>query len=121
MLNSLPSDITRQIAQGCRGTGDYAGNGASEFFVLGRGGLPPQPSDPLSTDALIGNESMTRTGGENHSVITNSSTLEPSTSDPLVQAQGWIVNAQGEIELTAYPSNVAAQMFRSIAATCHMP
>ncbi len=67
--------VPPQPARGCQTSGQRA----SRFVITGRGGLPPSPSDRVSS---IGEDNF-------------DSTLEP------VEAQGWIINAKGEVELIA--------------------
>ncbi|HEY9834993.1 MAG TPA: filamentous hemagglutinin N-terminal domain-containing protein [Stenomitos sp.] len=73
----------------------------SEFIISGRGGLPPNPSQTLSSNTGWVDFRSSTSGTEN----TSSSALpmKPTGSAPtqLVEAQGWIVNAKGEVELTA--------------------
>ena len=118
-LTILPTtlvDVTREIAQGCAGAG---GNfGKSEFYITGRGGLPPHPGEPLQAEALIPRRASQESRGENYSTSSNPKHSEPSTLDPLEQAQGWIVNSQGEVELVATPPTTS-QTYRSTSATCY--
>jgi len=59
-------------ARSCQTTGQRT----SRFVITGRGGLPPSPSERVSSS------------NDNFDVV-----------KPLVEAQGWIINAKGEIEL----------------------
>jgi len=49
-LPAEPVDVTGLIAQGCSAGG---GQGASEFIITGRGGLPPTPRETLSSDTVL--------------------------------------------------------------------
>jgi len=49
-LPAEPVDVTGLIAQGCSSGG---GQGASEFIITGRGGLPPTPRETLSSDTVL--------------------------------------------------------------------
>jgi filamentous hemagglutinin family protein len=66
--------VPPQPARGCQTSGQRA----SRFVITGRGGLPPSPSDRVS-------------GGEN----------DDAAAESLVEAQGWIINPKGEVELVA--------------------
>ncbi|MEO6861855.1 MAG: filamentous hemagglutinin N-terminal domain-containing protein [Microcoleus sp.] len=61
-------------AQACQ-TSDQS---TSRFVITGRGGLPPSPRERVSGEYNF-----------------------EAASEPIVEAQGWIINAKGEIELVA--------------------
>ncbi|WP_448268914.1 two-partner secretion domain-containing protein [Nostoc sp. DSM 114159] len=99
-LIQLPSnliDASRQIAQGCT---PKRGQNASRFIATGRGGLPQSPNEPLQGRAVI-------TGWVDMPPQTTAMTDQLSTasitksSDPIVEAQGWIVDGNGNIMLVA--------------------
>ncbi|MBE9106513.1 filamentous hemagglutinin N-terminal domain-containing protein [Nostoc cf. edaphicum LEGE 07299] len=100
-LIELPSnlvDVSQQIAQGCTPRG---GQNASRFIATGRGGLPQSPNEPLRGRAVI-------TGWVDlppqatHTVTDKSSTASMTkSSDPIVEAQGWILDGNGDIMLVA--------------------
>ena len=72
--------VPPQPARGCQNSGQRA----SRFVITGRGGLPPSPSDRVS-------------GSDEDNF---------EAAEPLLEAQGWIINAKGEVELVANPSVV---------------
>ncbi|NJP21025.1 MAG: S-layer family protein [Hydrococcus sp. CRU_1_1] len=87
---------------------------SSEFTITGRGGLPPRPSEALSSEALISFESLdaeaTTTGTER---VADKSELPPP-------ARGWYVNDRGAVVLAAqapvtspYSSGLTSQNCRS--------
>lgn len=107
-LIQLPSqvvDAERLIDRRCDPTDQNAQR--SSFIVTGRGGLPPNPGDVLRDDALfvdwvtLNSDSVKKTypvtAAPNH-----------STPKPLVEAQGWVVNENGQIILTAQSSTATA-------------
>ncbi|MGB8687000.1 MAG: filamentous hemagglutinin N-terminal domain-containing protein [Microcoleus sp.] len=67
--------VPPQPTQACQNSGPRA----SRFVITGRGGLPPTPRERVSR------------GSENDDV----------EAEPLVEAQGWIINPKGEVELVA--------------------
>ncbi len=69
------------------------GRESSEFIVTGRGGLPPQPSEALRTRAVAIDRDTLEAGVENRSAGVASTPVTHSTPAPLVEAQGWVVNA----------------------------
>ncbi|MBE9106320.1 S-layer family protein, partial [Nostoc cf. edaphicum LEGE 07299] len=74
---------------------------ANSFIITGRGGLPPNPKDILSPDAVqvdwVTLNPSTREGKS------PPVTIKPTTATPkpIVEATGWVRNAKGELELTA--------------------
>ncbi|MGM3305135.1 two-partner secretion domain-containing protein [Anabaena sp. WFMT] len=92
----LPEDLgdsSRLIAQSCP---VGVQGSASRFVVTGRGGLPPNPGSPLSTDTFLGNAAASSPGNTTTSV-----------SEPPREAQGVAIGPGGEILLTSRPSTLA--------------
>lgn len=92
-LAALPADLVDAsglIAQGCSSREQVA----SEFVVTGRGGLPTNPGDPLSSEAVLSSW-----GAIAPSEV--DSPLETVAPDPFIEAQRLAVNEQGEITLVA--------------------
>ncbi len=91
--------VDTKVAQGCYAGGSQA---QSEFIITGRGGLPPNPGDPLSTDAVDVGLVTLNPNSENRAIqnVTNK-TPKPATPKPIVEATGWVINAKGEVELIA--------------------
>ncbi len=101
-LTNLPIDAldpSRLIAQRCAARSRASPNQENKFTVTQRGGLPPNPNEML----------------QNESVVTNWVTLDPAETKPsanvpttpvsksaqYIEAQGWIIDQQGEVILTA--------------------
>ncbi|MBP0002101.1 MAG: hypothetical protein J7642_00020, partial [Cyanobacteria bacterium SBC] len=82
-LTELPEnpDIPR-LARGCQA----GGVGDARFVNTGRSGVPPNPYEPLSSDALVEDTQLPTSWQED-------------TSEPLVEAQGWTVNDRGQVVL----------------------
>jgi filamentous hemagglutinin family protein len=105
-LIQLPENIvdaTKQIDSSCR-----PGEQQSEFIVTGKGGIPPNPIDAINDEAtwidLRPQGEFFPSGKIPNPVISAQSNL------PLVEAQGWTINANGNMELvaktpTATPNN----------------
>jgi large exoprotein involved in heme utilization and adhesion len=102
-LTNLPTEVvdaSNQMAQNCR-AGAAAASEQSSFVVTGRGGLPPNPKEALSPDAVEVDLVRRNAEGENRSrrdVPTNSTHRTPTR---LVEAQGWVMGNNGEVILTA--------------------
>ncbi|MGB3265024.1 MAG: filamentous hemagglutinin N-terminal domain-containing protein [Microcoleus sp.] len=91
-LPQIPG-VPPQPTQACHNTGPRA----SRFVITGRGGLPPTPRERVSG------------GGENDYVAAES----------LVEAQGWIINAKGEVELVANSPTVVPYSPGAVPPICH--
>ncbi|MGL5135337.1 MAG: filamentous hemagglutinin N-terminal domain-containing protein, partial [Planktothrix sp.] len=102
-LVELPSNLvdpTTLIAARC------SGNEQNQFVITGRGGLPASPNDALSSEPTV---------------INWINLVEPSTISPvetrrgtslrgnIQEAQGWIVRADGVIELVTNPAKGTPQ------------
>ncbi|MEH2089938.1 two-partner secretion domain-containing protein [Nostoc sp.] len=99
-LIQLPSnlvDASQQIAQGCT---PRRRQNASRFISTGRGGLPQSPNEPLRGRAVITGwvDLPTEVTAITDKLPTASMT---KSTDPIVEAQGWIVDANGNIMLVA--------------------
>lgn len=95
----LPQQITKPeevVAQVCPAERKQ---GQSEFIITGRGGLPPRPSEPLSSEALLSFESSpsqaTKISGAEITTKPNQAQQLPAV------ARGWYVNSKGAVILTA--------------------
>lgn len=122
-LKSEASDISKLLDQSC--------STKSEFFVTGRGGLPPAPGEVLRSDpALVdlGPPALTREmhrGSQRpirgHSIkhYSSSASSNPTSSPPAtIEAQGWMANSQGEVVLTVQASNVTPRSPWITSASC---
>ncbi|MEH1816854.1 MAG: filamentous hemagglutinin N-terminal domain-containing protein [Nostoc sp.] len=99
-LIQLPSnlvDASQQIAQGCT---PRRGQNASRFIATGRGGLPQSPNEPLQGRAVI--TGWVDLPAQVTAIADKLSTASMTKStEPIVEAQGWIVDANGNIMLVA--------------------
>jgi large exoprotein involved in heme utilization and adhesion len=92
-LVNLPTvPIDTEVAQGCTAGGTVA---KSEFNIIGRGGLPPNPGEALNTDA-VQVDLITL----NSEVAPKSTTASP-TQNSIIEAQNWVIDAKGNVTLTA--------------------
>ena len=110
LINLPTTPVDTKVAQGC-----YAGGSQSqsEFMITGRGGLPPNPGETLSTDAVEvelvtlpsqeaqrqqsrgANQEQSHTADYSHKVRS----VNPPTQ--IVEAQGWVVDKNGDVFLVA--------------------
>lgn len=114
-------DVSSLIAQGCSGSGN-TGKQTSEFVILGRGGLPPQPSDSLRAETrVVGKDILQATVRKQDLALENPMPVTPSSPNQLVEAEGFVRNVLGEMVLTAQPPNATAENFSTTQATCYTP
>jgi len=87
-------DASQQIVSGCPAdTGD-------RFIVTGRGGIPNPPSQYFSGRAIW--EDTRRLSSQISPSSTVANSQRPQTNpQPLIEAQGWVVNQDGTVILTA--------------------
>ncbi|MEQ9367608.1 MAG: S-layer family protein [Coleofasciculus chthonoplastes F3-SA18-01] len=105
-LTQLPStlvDPSGQINRTCA-----ASNRQSQFTVTGRGGLPENPTDLFSPDlvqddfgTVIAREEDEEKEGQ---VEENNSSISHPPKQ-IIEAQGWIIDEEGNVVLTAYVPN----------------
>lgn len=121
-LTNLPTDLvdaSNQIAQNCRTGGTQVAR--NEFIITGRGGLPDNPNEALSTDTVwtdlrsTARTTLSRSSSQDVSAIAN------STRKPLVEAQGWVINDKGKVVLMAQTVPVLSHNPWQTTAGCPMP
>ncbi|KAB8315422.1 filamentous hemagglutinin N-terminal domain-containing protein [Tolypothrix campylonemoides VB511288] len=96
-LINLPSvPVDTQVAQGCNSP-NYA---QSSFIITGRGGLPPNPKDILTPDAVEVDWVTLNPNIDNRKSPSVSTPTKP-TPEPIVEATGWVFNAKGQVVFTA--------------------
>lgn len=98
-LVNLPSvPIDTEVVQACQPGGSQQ---QSEFIITGRGGLPPNPGDALSTDAVMVDLVTINPEVAPPSTPAVSTSPTSSTPPPIVEAQGWVIDALGNVTLIA--------------------
>ena len=94
-------DKSNQIAQVCP-QGANAAKRLSEFYITGKGSLPPSPFKPLSgrvnRTSLATLDEDTK---EQEDIVIRSDRKIDSQSKEIVEAQGFMKNADGEVYLVA--------------------
>ncbi|MEH2288971.1 two-partner secretion domain-containing protein [Nostoc sp.] len=100
LLINLPAvPVDTQVSQVCQ---KRTAQNKSSFTITGRGGLPRNPYDLLSPNAVLADWVTLDPRGENPVSTDVSTQATNPTPAPIVEAQGWVRNAKGEIVLTAY-------------------
>ncbi len=118
-LVELPNelvDVQGLVDPTCKA--DIAEN-QSQFVVTGRGGLPPKPNETLRGEGILTDwVSVDSELGDRKNNL-NSTPVQTSTPKRIVEAQGWVVNRDGTVILTADASNLTPDNPQSNPTTCH--
>jgi filamentous hemagglutinin family protein len=109
-LVELPTNILDASSLTVLGCGGDRGN---SFSITGRGGLPTSPFDALSSDAVVVDwiepvaENTSSGGAPGPAPNQGSRENLPvnSQESQLMEAQGWVIGANGEVELVATAPN----------------
>ncbi|GAB4177172.1 MAG: hypothetical protein Fur006_08610 [Coleofasciculaceae cyanobacterium] len=128
-VTNLPVDLvdaSNQIDQTCTPAGAQKRE-KNRFIITGRGGLPPNPNEPLPGESVITNWVTLDSQEEQQSQNTTSTkNRDRATSVPktptLVEAQGWVYGSQGEVILTAQSPTVTPHSVSQMpTASCNPP
>ncbi|MEH1924324.1 two-partner secretion domain-containing protein [Nostoc sp.] len=98
-----------------------AKRGNSSFTIVGRGGLPSSPNTVLDNNTVWEDWRVTavpRQAGES-----SRGTIEKQSSalsTQIVEAQGWVVNAKGEVILTAAAPTPTPHGLRNLSFECQI-
>jgi large exoprotein involved in heme utilization and adhesion len=102
-LLALPAnlvDAAKLIAQSCGNGAVRTASQQGEFVVTGRGGLPSNPRELLSSDAIWQDLQPYALLNQSNNVPQQKSSIsQPPAS--IVEAQGWITGTDGKITLVA--------------------
>jgi large exoprotein involved in heme utilization and adhesion len=101
-LPQLPTvvvDTSQLVGTGCAA---FANSEGSSFTITGRGGLPPSPYEPLSSDVVWSDTRLPKITAQRSQVTT------PPSSDSdvgaIVPATGWVFNGKGQVTLISHAS-----------------
>jgi len=98
-LSELPNEpVNVEVAQGCQAAGTQA---SVAFFNTGRGGLAPNPYEPISSSNIWEDVSLPTQEVANSAGTVRASGSPATQPDKIVEAKGWIVNGKGEVVLVA--------------------
>jgi large exoprotein involved in heme utilization and adhesion len=126
--NVVEPDQTVASACGTDGSGQIA----NSFTITGRGGMPTDPTEPLSSSYLSGiSEAQMQGGGEAEGLRGGGAEMQGSrdafdlkegkktfSSDEVIPARGMTMNEKGQIVLTAYPTPNASDRNASESNYC---
>jgi len=112
-------DVSKRVASKCAAFSDEGGN---SFTVTGRGGLPPSPDEPLTSDVVWSDTRLPNIGsGGNLRSSTTTPQVPPQTSDgvAIVPATGWVFNKdKGEVTLIARSPSATSNRLDSTPVSC---
>jgi len=98
-LTELPNEpVNVEVAQGCQAAGTQA---SVAFFNTGRGGLAPNPYEPISSSNIWEDIPLATQRSENSASTARAFVPPVTPPNRIVEAQGWIVNGKGEVVLVA--------------------
>ncbi|KAF3890602.1 MULTISPECIES: two-partner secretion domain-containing protein [Nostocales] len=111
-LPTVPVDT--QISQNC----NHSNLTQSKFTITGRGGLPPNPNENLTSDAVLVNWITPASSETNNSNLHGMTVSKTTIQQSVTEATGWTVNQKGEIFLTARPASVTSHSPWSAPILC---
>ena len=113
-LVELPTELTdstQKIASSC------GQNQTGKFTAIGRGGLPDNPNQLFTEDKIMVDlaDLTSISPKQNNSASTTSPTSKHINHEKIIEAQGWIIDAQGNIKLVAKIPQAASSSFARVA------
>ncbi|WP_081431039.1 two-partner secretion domain-containing protein [Moorena bouillonii] len=118
--NSLPTDPGQaQFDQRCQPSNSTS----SSFINTGRGGIPPRPGEISSNSNWEDIRRPTTRGRyRSRTALVKPPVKPPTTPKPkrIIEAQGIMIDADGNIFLTAYPTTVTPDGFRQVSGSCYL-
>jgi filamentous hemagglutinin family protein len=115
---SLPSDLVDPEGLIDRRCAPNNSAKKSSFTITGRGGLPPNPTDPLTNDAVwVDWITLQDRQGNVNGTATDAN---PTHSQPtqLVEAQSWVIGSEGQVILTAAAPSVTPASSGLVVPSC---
>lgn len=98
-IAELPGQpVNVEVTQGCQASGKQA---SVEFFNTGRGGLAPNPYEPLSSSKIWEDVPAPTHRTENPARAARASASAATPPKKIVEAQGWSINEKGQVVLVA--------------------
>ncbi|MEQ8753344.1 MAG: filamentous hemagglutinin N-terminal domain-containing protein [Coleofasciculus sp. G1-WW12-02] len=120
-LSGELTDSSGQIDKSCATT-----TSQNEFIITGRGGLPQSPNEIISPDRIQDDLGVLILPEEDKTRREQVMPLTPQSSNinhpkQIVEAQGWIIDEQGNVVLTAYVPNGKPQGDWQEPVNCQVP
>ena len=106
-LAELPVEpVNLEVAQGCQSGGQPS---SVAFFHTGRGGLAPNPYEPINSSGIWEDVPSPTQKADTSAGTARVAGESVSRSHKLVEAQGWLINEQGEVTLVAQMPTTASK------------
>ncbi|AFY45492.1 S-layer family protein [Nostoc sp. PCC 7107] len=116
VLSTNIIDSSQLIEQSCAAVNSSQG---SQLTVAGRGGLPVDPNEPLSSEVVWSDTRLRNRTAQIYPHRATHTQLPKVVDIPnLIPATGWIFNNQGQVKLVAHTSTATSNTSLSIP-TCH--
>ncbi|MBN3940733.1 S-layer family protein [Nostoc sp. NMS9] len=107
-LPSVPTDPANQIVAGC------PSNEEANFVISGRGGLPEDPRQMLRGQIVLQDMRVVADFPNKFSgQISNRKVPDIKAQPPLLEATGWMINQQGQVELVVNTNPVKVSYGRN--------
>ena len=105
--------------KGCGASGSIASkNFTSKFIITGRGGLPPTPTEVLRSDLALADLGTSVKQAPTAKTIAINKPIDPE-SNPIFEAQGWVISPKGQVMLTASAPEVIPEVSWLKTLSCH--
>lgn len=112
-LPPLPAEPgVPQIALGCQALNQQ--QGISRFFNSGRGGLPPNPNQILSSSSVWEDTQASTSISTPPSLATDT-----QSATAIIEAQGWVKHPDGSIVLVVEPTPASSYIPVTLSADCY--
>ena len=114
---NIPENLVegeQTVAQAC--SSDRLAGKSGGLIVKGKGGVPPEPIEPIDSDAIIVNGQFTNPNPQVQSL--NIKSIKIAQVD-IYPARGVIVKEDGSFILTAYPTDLIDTRTPNIRANCN--
>ncbi len=113
-LPTVVEDTSKLIAAKCAA---FDGQGNS-FIITGRGGLPPNPYEPLSGDVIWTDSRQLETMRPHQSQISTAKPPSQPKAMEFIPATGWVFHSNGEVTLVSSANNSRFASPNTIATKC---
>jgi filamentous hemagglutinin family protein len=106
IVNLPEKPVNLEVAQGCQAGGKQS---SVAFFNTGRGGLAPNPYEPISSSEIWEDVPAPTHRTGNSPGAASTSTSSATVPNQIVEAQGWLINEKGEVVLVAQMPTTRSQ------------
>ncbi|MBD2338360.1 filamentous hemagglutinin N-terminal domain-containing protein [Calothrix sp. FACHB-156] len=118
-IAELPKDMvdaTQLVAKAC------SASKTNEFVIIGKGGLPENPTNMLRGQTVWTDLRQLSTNSNTQNKLAAASQEKLASTSPtsthIIEAQGWVINRDGTIELVAHPPEIPTVLPVNYVAKC---